>query len=80
MKKIGTLIFTFGLVLLFSTYLLGQNAGDYQTQASGDWSNSSIWQVYSGSAWVPVGTPPDGSQTITILSAHSVGVSSLGFW
>jgi hypothetical protein len=74
MKKIGTLIFVCFLVLISSLPLAAQSAGDYQTQDSGDWSNAQIWQVYTGSAWVNTGTAPDGSQTITILSADSVFV------
>jgi len=76
MKKLATLFIAFSLVFLISIPLAAQSAGDYQTQASGNWSTPGIWKVYTGSAWVNTGTPPDGSQTITILSADSVYVNA----
>lgn len=73
MQKITMFIFIFVLVL--STSLMAQAVGDYQTRNSGDWSNPQIWEVYNGSAWVNVATPPTGSETITVLNTDSVFVN-----
>jgi hypothetical protein len=75
MKKVGTFIFALTLLLISSTSLMAQAVGDYRTRASGDWSMAQIWQRFNGTAWVNVGTPPTGSETITVLSTDSVFVN-----
>ena len=65
------------LGFLFSTSLLAQEQGDYRTKDSGDWSNAQIWEQFNGSSWVAIGTPPTGSETITVLEADSEFISPL---
>ena len=76
MKPIGTLMFILFFVLLYSFQVMAQSQGDYRTQASGNWSDNTIWQVYNGSAWVNFGTPPNGDQVVTVLSTDSVYVDA----
>jgi hypothetical protein len=70
-------IFTVVLILIVSTFLIAQSVGDYRTRDSGDWSNAQIWERYNGSSWVPIGSPPTGAETITVLSPDSVFVNVL---
>jgi hypothetical protein len=58
--------------LFSSASLTAQTAGDYRTRNSGDWSNAQIWERFNGASWVAIGTPPSGSETITVLSDDSV--------
>ena len=76
MKRLVTLMLAFVFLPVFTICLFAQATGDYRTQASGNWSSAAIWQVYNGSAWVNFGTPPDGSQVITVLSTDSVYVDA----
>ena len=69
----GILCFAF---LSISIVSWGQVNGDYQTRASGNWSNNVTWQVYSG-GWVNC-APGDypgvtiGAGTVTIRNSHAV--------
>ena len=75
MKKIGTLILALMLILILSLSLVAQKVGDYRTRDSGDWSMAQIWERFNGSSWAPIGTPPTGSETTTVLSGDSVFVN-----
>jgi len=73
MQKIT--IFIFILTLLLSTSVFAQTIGDYRTKASGNWSPAAIWERYNGSSWTAIGTPPTGTETITVQSGDSVFVN-----
>ncbi|MGH7597362.1 MAG: T9SS type A sorting domain-containing protein [bacterium] len=75
MKKIGTMMSALTLMLILSSSLMAQSVGDYRTRASGNWSVAQNWERFNGSAWVAIGTPPTGSETITVRSADSVFVN-----
>jgi len=58
-----------GLLLvgtLSSTNLIGQSAGDYRSVMAGNWSTASTWEMYNGSSWALAGSPPTGSENITV--------------
>ena len=74
MQRVTMLIFI--LILVVSISIPAQTVGDYRTRNSGDWSNAQIWERYNGSSWVPIGSPPNGSETITVLSPDTVSVNS----
>lgn len=75
MKKIVTMMFTLTLLLILSPTLFAQTVGDYRTKASGDWSMAQNWERFNGSVWGAIGTPPTGSETITLQSADSIFVN-----
>lgn len=75
MKKTVTIMSVLALTLILSSSLLAQSAGDYRTRASGDWSNAQIWQRFNGASWVNIGTPPTGTETVTVQTADSVFVN-----
>lgn len=66
MKRIGTMMSALTLMLILSTSLIAQSVGDYWTRASGDWGTAQNWQRFNGASWVAIGTPPTGSETITV--------------
>ena len=74
MKKTGTFLLTLFLMTFSSVQLFAQEAFDFQTKASGNWSDASIWQIYTGSAWSDWNAPPTGGETIYILEGDSVYV------
>lgn len=76
MRKVGTSIFVLTFLLISSTALIAQSEGDYRTRDSGNWSMAQNWERYNGTAWVAIGSPPTGSETITVLSEDSVFVST----
>ncbi len=53
---------------------LAQANGDYRSNGTGggNWSLGTTWQKYNGSTWGATGTPPTGSETITVRSTDSV--------
>ena len=75
MRNIGTFIISLILMLFLSTFLYAQTAGDYRTKASGNWNMAQNWEMFNGSVWGAIGTPPTGSETITIQSADSIFVN-----
>jgi hypothetical protein len=78
MKILGTLFLVMGLLLVISTTLAAQEVGDYQTNnASGNfnWGSAQAWHTWNGSQWVPIGTPPTGSETIYIQEGDSIFVN-----
>jgi len=74
MRKNVTLKLVLCLLLISSIPLFAQSQGDYRTRDSGDWGKAQIWERFNGASWVAVGTPPTGSETITILADDSVFV------
>ncbi len=64
--------FLLGLILICSTIIYAQTAGDYRTNSTGggNWNVNTSWETYNGTSWVapPSGTYPDASDgVITIL-------------
>jgi hypothetical protein len=75
MKRSVTALATVLLLgLLPLTTALAQEAGDYQSAASGLWSDAATWSTYDGSAWAAATAAPDGSEVITITADHTVTV------
>ncbi len=67
MKISATTLLMLALFAFVATPLFAQDEGDYRTRDSGDWSNAQIWERFNGSSWAAIATPPDGSETITIV-------------
>jgi len=70
-KRMITLI-----LLLFSIISFGQNIGDYQSKATGNWNAVATWETWNGSAWVESGTPTSANGLISILDGHTVTVTA----
>ena len=53
-------------------------SGDYESYASGNWSGTTTWQTWSGSAWVHTTTPPPSAFTgeINVQGGFTVTVSA----
>ena len=68
------------LLLVLHGFSFGQNVGDYQTNATGNWnwSTRTNWQRYNGTTWVTPsvaeGYPGESgvSGTVTIQNGHTV--------
>jgi hypothetical protein len=76
MKVIGTFIFIMTFMLFLSASLIAQSEGDYRTRASGNWGMAQNWERFNGSVWGAIGTPPTGTETITIQSADSIFIDA----
>lgn len=74
MRTLVTTLFSVAVLILFAAPVLAQEEGDYRTRDSGDWSDAQIWERFDGSAWVAIGEPPSGAETITIQEEDSVWV------
>ncbi len=77
MKNTVTKILALTFMLIFTLSVYAQNVGDYRTKASGNWSKAQNWEVFKGAAWGAIGTPPTGSETITIQSTDSIFVDDV---
>ncbi|HPR18658.1 MAG TPA: hypothetical protein PLD62_10485, partial [Candidatus Cloacimonadota bacterium] len=67
----------FSMFFVVTVSLLAQTSGDFRSKESGNWTATSTWQTYNGSAWVDAGTTPNsGSGVVTILNSHTVTVNS----
>ena len=56
---------------------IDSQVGAYRTQASGNWSDASIWQTFNGTSWVTASAAPDyNNGVITILPTHNVTVTA----
>ncbi|HEX7072121.1 MAG TPA: T9SS type A sorting domain-containing protein [Rhodothermales bacterium] len=70
MRKCVTTTMAIVMGICLVTPLYAQNAGDFRTRDSGDWSSAQIWETYNGSAWGPTATAPTGSESITIVATE----------
>jgi hypothetical protein len=73
-------ILLFGLLLFLaqgiSNLAFGQTNGDYRSRQSGNWNQSSSWQVYNN-GWVNASnTPNNTSGIITIRNGHTITVTN----
>ncbi len=77
MRILVTTIAVLTLLAAGPAALLAQSSGDYRTNGTGggNWSLGTTWQKYSGSSWLATGTPPTGSETITVRSTDSVYIN-----
>jgi len=51
--------------------------GDYRTLANGAWAAPDVWEVFTGSGFVPTINPPTyANEWITIRSGHSITITS----
>ena len=79
MKK--TKLFYFVMLfcmILTSTSVFALTAGDFQSQATGNWSAVGTWQTYDGTTWNAATALPDLTQaiTVTIQAGHTVTVDA----
>jgi len=77
MKQNFTHLYALLAALFFSTGLLAQISGDYQTANTGNWSAIATWQTWNGTSWVAASAAPSSSNTtasnvVTILNGHTV--------
>ncbi|MDZ7392428.1 MAG: T9SS type A sorting domain-containing protein [candidate division KSB1 bacterium] len=61
------------LVMAFSG-LLAQQAGDYRSLTTGNWSNPATWEMFDGSQWVAASAAPTGAEQITVKGTDTVKV------
>jgi len=73
MKKLLTLFSIFALTVAIHA----QSIGDFQTGASGPWSDSDTWleYVFPG-IWNNTANVPDGTSTVEIRNGHAVARNS----
>jgi hypothetical protein len=76
--KNAALIFSFITLFLFAGHAgfaqLTPNDGDYRSAASGNWSNTSSWEVRSGGTWSTPSTAPTSSNNVFIQSKHNITI------
>ena len=67
------------ILLAVSNGLLAQSVGDYRSVGSGNWTNTSIWEVYNGSIWIAASSYPGqlaGTNDVSIIGGYSVSIST----
>lgn len=65
--------------LCFTIISNSQVVGDFRSVASGNWTNTSVWQFYNGASWVSATTYPGqvvGTNNVVIKGGYSVTISS----
>jgi len=71
----GTLIIYFNLGSSYVAYAAA--AGDFRSNASGNWNSTATWQRYNGTAWVAATAPPSSTDgVITVQNGHTVTVTA----
>lgn len=76
MRYLATTVVSLSFLVVLATPVFAQQEGDFRTRASGDWSAAQNWERFNGSSWAAFGTPPAGTETITILAADSIYVDA----
>lgn len=69
------------MILFFSvsTTIWGQVNRGYRSLSNGNWSNTSTWEKYDGTAWVGASVAPSSiNSTVTILDGHTVNWNKSG--
>jgi hypothetical protein len=77
MKIVFTSAAVLSLLLITATGY-GQATGDYRSNGTGggNWTATSTWQTYNGSAWVAASAAPTGSEFITVQGTDSVYIDA----
>ena len=66
-------------VLAFLTDLSGQQAGDYRSAGSGNWTDPTNWEVFDGTSWVAAASYPGqvgGANLVTIQNGNTISLGS----
>ena len=72
-SKCSALLVSVALTAL-AGLLFAQQAGDYRSVATGNWSEPSTWEVFDGTQWVVATVAPSGAETITVRGADAVSI------
>ena len=75
------IVATIGLAVFFNLSdtrkAMAATAGDYRSKTTGNWSSTSTWERYNGSAWVAAtAVPSSGDGAIEIQPGHTVTLTS----
>src|SRR4051812_26536134 len=69
-------LFTCLCICMYAVTAIAQSAGDYRSIKNGNWNDKTIWQTYSGTAWVAATTYPSSTDgKITIADTTSVTIN-----
>jgi len=74
MKITRYVIFGAFIGMFLFGYAFSQQTGDFRSVATGNWSEASTWETFNGTIWEPAGSPPTGSETITVDDQDTVRV------
>jgi hypothetical protein len=77
-KSVPFVVLLFFL-LGFLTELSAQEAGDYRSAGSGNWTDPGNWEVYDGTSWIPATTYPGqvgGTNLVTIQDGYTISLGS----
>ena len=74
MKPLSTMLAVVCLLTMVSAAVFAQAVGDYRSTGNGNWNTATTWERWNGSAWAVTGTPPNGSEHITIQVGDTVTV------
>jgi hypothetical protein len=77
MKSVTAMLILVGTLVFVSAGAIAQTAGDYASNGTGggNWNAAATWQVFNGSSWGPAGSPPTGSNDITIQLGDSIYIN-----
>ncbi|MGH7492317.1 MAG: T9SS type A sorting domain-containing protein [bacterium] len=59
---------------ILAGYAFSQEAGDFRSAATGNWSEPSTWETFDGANWVAAATSPAGTETISVRGNDTVRV------
>lgn len=79
MSAMKVYVYLIAVFFLSMTALSAQQVGDYKSIASGNWSNTGIWETYNGTNWVAASVYPGqltGTNNVSIIGGNSVSISS----
>ena len=68
------------LLLLITVSVYSQSTDDYRAVSSGNWTDSSIWEVFDGTGWILASNYPGeiaGTNDVTIGNGVTVTINSL---
>ena len=71
-RRIYRIFLAVASLLSFLEPAFGQEIGAYKTMLSGDFSQTSLWAVWNGTAWLSATKPPGKNQDIYIDQNHSL--------
>ena len=63
---------------LFFAFQLNAQSIQYRTIHSGKWTDSSVWQLYNGTQWIPAGNFPTGpNQQVRISKGDTLQIDAV---
>jgi hypothetical protein len=77
-KSFLTAILLILVIFSFQLKSVAQSTGDFRSKTSGQWGNTSTWEIFDGAIWNAAGSLPTSSTSVWIQDGNEVTLAANG--